>query len=629
MPAKGVTGMGGMACLNWRASTLLGSMSLVLVVLVCACIHQYHSLIDFMGGDGVALLQHAGRNRHVREHVLCIHSDADCRPTPLHEDNAVEIEAQKDQKRIRMQEAAVKNRIKALRVQLLRAKRLEHSKQEHVIAALKKATASVLDDTWRLPAKPASPPPTDVGATAPKPAPREEAGAHALRKSLEAYWLQHPGADVQAFLGATRRWDASFTKAHRRKLTEKHQMQLQMQHDTLPEDDAELAVADGDILARMQYLVATHDFLTTHGDATLADWHARQAVLLQQLPQDIQDARWAALGDSESELSSHILRAVEGRAGGGEAFRVHDHLMERSRKLYLQAMHEFVVGINGVGEGSRAEEEWREAQRLWEALQDKKVQAEAIMWRKTQSQKLVFDEERLQALTQQQQEQQHASVRNVPQDATHELRGPRGMHTAAGERSTAGRTAAKVTREGMLTAFKRELKQTHARNGAELVAHATWIQSLAVFAQAVKTLPADSKATAALHTDTLGAVSPVVRAWASKRRVWELLWEGERAMDAEQREIELARAAALACHGDAVHAAAAKSENVHGNREEGVAMASRAPRGDRATLQSLYMVTDASADASMLRHYWQSFTARPPSHLPAFGMAQVSVEIWK
>ena len=58
-------------------------------------------------------------------------------------------------------------------------------------------------------------------------------------------------------------------------------------------------------------------------------------------------------------------------------------------------------------------------------------------------------------------------------------------------------------------------------------------------------------------------------------------------------------------------------------------MASRAPRGDRATLQSLYMVTDASADASMLRHYWQSFTARPPSHLPAFGMAQVSVEIWK
>ena len=623
-----VTGMGSMACLTWRASTLLGSMSLVLVVLVCASMHHYRSLIDFKGGDGVALLQAAGRNRHVREHVLCIHSDADCRPTPLHEDNAVEIEAQKDQKRIRMQEAAVKNRIKALRVQLLRAKRLEHSKQEHVIAALKKATASVLDDTWRLPAKPASPPPTDVGATAPKPAPREEAGAHALRKSLEAYWLQHPGADVQAFLGATRRWDASFTQAHRRKLTEEHQMQLQIQHDTLPEDDTEF-VPDGDILTRVQYLVATHDFLTTHGDATLADWHARQAVLLQQLPQDIQDARWADLGDSESELSSHILRAVEGRAGGGEAFRVHDHLMERSRKLYLQAMHEFFVGIEGVGEGSRAEEEWREAQRLWEALQDKKVQAEAIMWRKTQSQKLVSDEERLQALTQQQQEQQHASVRNVPQDATHELRGPRGMHTAAGQRSTAGRTAAKVTREGMLTAFKRELKQTHARNGAELVAHATWIQSLAVFAQAVKTLPADSKATAALHTDTLGAVSPVVRAWASKRRVWELLWEGERAMDAEQREIELARAAALACHGDAVHAVAAKSENVHGNREEGVAMASRAPRGDRATLQSLYMVTDASADASMLRHYWQSFTARPPSHLPAFGMAQVSVEIWK
>ena len=180
-----VTGMGSMACLTWRASTLLGSMSLVLVVLVCASMHHYRSLIDFKGGDGVALLQAAGRIRHVREHVLCIHSDADCRPTPLHEDNAVEIEAQKDQKRIRMQEAAVKNRIKALRVQLLRAKRLEHSKQEHVIAALKKATASVLDDTWRLPAKPASPPPTDVGATAPKPAPREEAGAHALRKRVK------------------------------------------------------------------------------------------------------------------------------------------------------------------------------------------------------------------------------------------------------------------------------------------------------------------------------------------------------------------------------------------------------------------------------------------------------------
>ena len=57
-------------------------------------------------------------------------------------------------------------------------------------------------------------------------------------------------------------------------------MQLQIQHDTLPEDDTEF-VPDGDILTRVQYLVATHDFLTTHGDATLADWHARQAVLLQ------------------------------------------------------------------------------------------------------------------------------------------------------------------------------------------------------------------------------------------------------------------------------------------------------------------------------------------------------------
>ena len=54
-------------------------MSLVLVVLVCASMHQYHSLIDFMGGDRVALLQAAGRNRHVREPVLCIHSDADRR----------------------------------------------------------------------------------------------------------------------------------------------------------------------------------------------------------------------------------------------------------------------------------------------------------------------------------------------------------------------------------------------------------------------------------------------------------------------------------------------------------------------------------------------------------------------
>ena len=48
--------MGGMACLTWRASTVLGSMSLVLVVLVCASMHHYRSLIDFKGGDGVALL---------------------------------------------------------------------------------------------------------------------------------------------------------------------------------------------------------------------------------------------------------------------------------------------------------------------------------------------------------------------------------------------------------------------------------------------------------------------------------------------------------------------------------------------------------------------------------------------
>ena len=42
----------------------------------------------------------------------------------------------------------------------------------------------------------------------------------------------------------------------------------------------------------------------------------------------------------------------------------------------------------------------------------------------------------------------------------------------------------------------------------------------------------------------------------------------------------------------------------------------------KARLQSLYLETDASPDKDMLRHYWSQFTRRPPSRLPAFGLAQ-------
>ena len=41
-----------------------------------------------------------------------------------------------------------------------------------------------------------------------------------------------------------------------------------------------------------------------------------------------------------------------------------------------------------------------------------------------------------------------------------------------------------------------------------------------------------------------------------------------------------------------------------------------------ARLQSLYLESDASPNKDMLRHYWRGFTNRPPSRLPAFGMAQ-------
>jgi len=104
-----------------------------------------------------------------------------------------------------------------------------------------------------------------------------------------------------------------------------------------------------------------------------------------------------------------------------------------------------------------------------------------------------------------------------------------------------------------------------------------------------------------------GAMSPLEDEWHTRRELWASLWRHERDWDAEQRAIDVARARAVA-----------RAEQVI-EQQVGARAHFKAPR---ARLQSLYLESDASPDKDMLRNYWATFTQRPPSRLPAFGMVR-------
>jgi hypothetical protein len=62
---------------------------------------------------------------------------------------------------------------------------------------------------------------------------------------------------------------------------------------------------------------------------------------------------------------------------------------------------------NGKKNNARAEEEWSEVQRLWEALQKERYEQQQEQWREAQAKKLVWEQQRERVLKKQ--EQQHVA----------------------------------------------------------------------------------------------------------------------------------------------------------------------------------------------------------------------------
>ena len=172
-----------------------------------------------------------------------------------------------------------------------------------------------------------------------------------------------------------------------------------LDHDKLPDDRP--ASADKDVLARTQYLLAKYLFLSKHHDASMAVWDAHVKQFSRHIPVSIEAYRWRTESERDSRLSSSILAAV---SPNKDKYRASEHQIERARHMYLQAMKEFFLergDVDGGSEGDRAEEDWQQVQRLWEALQKEEYDYQAKQWRNGQEKKLEWDEQRQRALQQQ------------------------------------------------------------------------------------------------------------------------------------------------------------------------------------------------------------------------------------
>jgi len=225
----------------------------------------------------------------------------------------------------------------------------------------------------------------------------------ALWKSLEYWWLANPGGDVSAFLAANKRWDSWYLNEHSSKLAAAEAI---IKHDTLLSDRP--ASADKQVLARTQYLVAKFLFLSNRKDATISDWDATAQTYARDVPHKVRAFKWKTENERDNRFSSSILHAV---APSDDKFRAQEHQMERSRHTYLQSMKEFFLergAVDGGSEGDRAEEQWAEVQRLWEALQTQHYEQQEHQWKAGQEKKLVWEEDRLKSL--ERQDKQHREV---------------------------------------------------------------------------------------------------------------------------------------------------------------------------------------------------------------------------
>jgi hypothetical protein len=312
---------------------------------------------------------------------------------------------------IKEKEASVKDRIKNLKKELFKATQKEHEKERQ--AKRQQAHHS-------QPAEPSQQLKSSGsrGSTADRAKAASVHSKDAYWKSLEYFWLTNPGEDVSAFLAANKRWDAWYKHENSSK---RSALRSIMNSDKLINDSP--ATADKEVLARTQYLVAKYRFLAAREHATVADWHARVKEYSGDIPAQVEAFKWMTEKERENRFSSSILQVVE---PSQDKFRAQEQQLERSRHMYLQAMKAFFLergDVDGGSAGDRAEEEWKEAQRLWEALQQQTYDEQEKQWKDGQEKKLVWEEERLRALEHQAKEHQEVEADVGRANADHEKKG--------------------------------------------------------------------------------------------------------------------------------------------------------------------------------------------------------------
>ena len=497
-----------------------------------------------------------------------------------------------------------------------------------------------------------------------------ESAQDAFFKSLEHFWLVNPGADMSTFLAATKRWDAYYQQKARSKLASSAAI---LKHDTLVNNRP--MSADHNVLARTQYLVSKYIFLSQNRHASLADWAARTKEFSRAIPARVAAFRWKTEDERDDKFSSSILRAVAS-PDTQDKFHAQELEIKRSRHMYLKAMKLFFLergDVDGGSAGDRAEEQWTEAQRLWEALQKEHYDYQERQWKEGQEKKLEWEEKRLRVLQQQQQQHQEEldDVRgNQNHEANIEYQTTEAASAAAavasfdkvqhehvarqqreqaingnistastpppqkpvdtsqhgfgvddapmGQLAQGGAATNSLTnsnsRDQFVRDFKADMLRHKLRGVREMTVHAMWLQSQADFADAQTRSPGGGDAAEEFGG---GVGMEVVEGSGGSAQFGSLAdvekaWHARRVMWQElwQQERDM-NAEQRVIDVTLAQALAKVHPKVHPRKQL-----------KAARLQSLYLESDASPDQAMLRHYWKGFTSRPPSRLPAFGSAQ-------
>lgn len=330
--------------------------------------------------------------------------------------------ARDDQRRVEEKEASVKRRIRRLRQALLEAKRVEQRKETELSQrAEEREERDAVHSNTPGDTRAEQPPDriasqqlqSGVGdakaaraaqkAKAAAAAGVQDESAPAYWKSLQYYWLSNPGSDMSAFLARTAKWDSYFEE----ELSSKLAAAKAVQHDHLSERSNSV---DTDVLARTQYLVAKYLFFESHKDSSITDWRSHITQLASEVPRSVRAFKWKTENERDERFSSSILHAV---SDDDDKFREREDKVERSRHMYFEAMKEFFLtrgATDGGSEGDRAEEEWEEVQRMWQAMQQQQYNQQESQWKDAQEKKLAFEERRLRSL--EQQRQHHLDVEN-------------------------------------------------------------------------------------------------------------------------------------------------------------------------------------------------------------------------